>query len=733
MNWNALQKKLWRRKSLSQAQSETNDGGRSTDTAGLRRSLTAIDLILYGVGSSVGAGIYVLVGLGAQTAGPAICLSFLACGLACILTSLCYAEFAARIAVTGSAFVYAYVAFGEFLAWLVGWNLTLGYGFTTSVVARAWADYLGNFLDQAMSTSTTTTPALWVVTTIRYLTAWPLLGHEVAYRCSPLSMVIVGAGTLILLRGVQDSSRFNNFMTVLNISVLLLVICAGAGSVEGDNLTPFLPSGVSGAVAGAGLVFFAFIGFDMVASLSEEVIHPERNMPIGIVGSLILSTCLYVSVALVVVGMAPIDLLGETVPVINALLVNACCTHQEQLETGAVQTCLTECSAYSVHPWLATVGRVVSVGAILGLKASCFTSLMGQPRILFSLAREGLIPSVFGEINAETQVPDKGILVTGVITAALACLAPMESLANLISLGTLMVFTLVNAGALVLRIRQNMNPTLAVPVESTSQQCQPTREHKNKDALSDPGSRQTVEALTITMNQQQHETQNLHHLHHSSGPMNGPQHFETSTLEQPKLPATHPPTVESTPSSSFQHNYKRQMKQAKRNVIRWIVLFTFGTLGASLFLSHAPANYTRSMNVLAWCCILLSCMAAYYIATLPPSWRTIVAVMPPQQSRANARGDSSSAVHTVFSCPFVPIVPLAGIACNTFMMGSLPLESWALCLAWMGAGAMIYFAYGMHHAVLNWKDEGESLPLMPVHGSSDMGYAATGSDPSTTL
>ena len=179
----------------------------------------------------------------------------------------------------------------------MGWNLTLGYGFTTSVVARAWADYLGNFLMEALSGNhfvTNTFP--WLLTAIQYTTELPIFGTAVSYTCSPLSVVIVWAGTLILLRGVKDSSTFNNVMTVMNISVLILVVIAGMGSVETDNLTPFMPHSVSGVVAGAGLVFFAFIGFDMVASLSEEVIHPEKNMPIGIVGSLIVSTCMYVLV-----------------------------------------------------------------------------------------------------------------------------------------------------------------------------------------------------------------------------------------------------------------------------------------------------------------------------------------------------------------------------------------------------------------------------------------------------
>lgn len=248
-----------RRKTLVDAQDRGDGGdvgggieGGSASSPTLRRSLTAVDLVLYGVGSSVGAGIFVLVGLGAKIAGPAIAVSFLSCGMACILTSLAYSEFASLIPASGSAFTYTYVAFGEFLAFCVGWNLILGYGFTASVTARAWADYTGDFVAKI-------TGQEWII----YVTEFPLFGHSVDYTCSPLSLVIVGFSTVILLRGAKDSSTFNNLMTLTNLSILFLVIVAAwaSGSVSGDNFTPFAPKGLPGILRGAGLVFFAFIGF----------------------------------------------------------------------------------------------------------------------------------------------------------------------------------------------------------------------------------------------------------------------------------------------------------------------------------------------------------------------------------------------------------------------------------------------------------------------------------------
>lgn len=362
---------MHRKMSLSEAR--YRDGGDSSKDVGngsvsLRRTLNAVDLILYGLGSAVGAGIYILAGIGAKLAGPAITMSFLGCGLSCTLTALAYAEFSSLIPASGSAYIYTYVAFGEVYAFCVGWNLILGYGFTASVAARAWADYVGDFLVKM-------TGAEWI---IPYFTEVQLFGNGIDYTCSPLSIVIVAASTVVLLRGAKDSSTFNNLICVTNLFILALIVVSALAtdSVEQDNLIPFAPSGVPGILRGAGLVFYAFIGFDMVASLSEEVIQPEKNMPIGIVGSLVLSTLIYCGVTLTVVGMTPLPFLGETTPLVNAILANACCTHDEQMDVVAdysdVEVCLKSCQFFE-KPILAFISRTVSGGAGLGLMAACFT------------------------------------------------------------------------------------------------------------------------------------------------------------------------------------------------------------------------------------------------------------------------------------------------------------------------------------------------------------------------
>lgn len=524
--------------------------------------------------------------------------------MACILTSLAYAEFASRIPAAGSAFTYVYVAFGEFYAWVVGWNLILGYVGSASVAARAWGDYTSDFVMKSFSRR-----IVW----IERLTEFAIFGESVHYTCSPLSMVIVAISTLVLLRGAKDSSRFNNIMTVANISILFLVIVAGVStsSINVENMEPFAPKGLPGIMQGTGLVFFAFIGFDMVASLSEEVVNPEKNMPIGIVGSLIISTLIYVSVSLAVVGMAPFEFLGEKIPIVNAILVNACCTHEEQLQAGHPGECLLECRSYE-RPVLVVVGHIVSGGAIFGLMASCFTSLMAQPRIFYQMAHDGLWFRLFAKLDPVTGVPKQGIILTGVVTAFLACFVPLEALANLISLGTLMVFTFVNAGVILLRLRNVSEASKA-------------EKHSNL-------------------------TKEEHH---------------------------------------------KIFTQSNNMVALLLLLFTASMLGASIFF----ANSTAKTPVLLL--LLLAALSGSLIHYIPDSWTV-----------ASNQGDHEQ---SQFSCPLVPILPLGGVACNSFMMGSLPLSSWLLCLVWLALGIAFYFAYGIRHSTLGKSGRySETAPLIAV-------------------
>ena len=442
--WNLIKKAILRKKSLNSFSEE--DSG---NTQSLKRTLGLSDIILYGIGCSVGAGIYSLVGIGANIAGPAISVSFLLCGIACIFTSFSYAELAGRIPVAGSAYAFTYVAFGELPAWLVGWNMTLGYGISSAVVARSWAEYLASFIGQAVHSQK-------VKEIIHLSVSAPIpFIPENDYRCAPLSIIIVLICTLILVLGAKESTTFNNLITMVNISMLALVVILGiaSDSIEPDNLEPFIPHGIAGIGRGSGFVFFAYLGFDMVSCLSEEVKNPQENMPKGIVGSLLASMLIYISVTLVVIGIAPIKILGSNVPIVNALLANACCDHKEQLLRDAVETCLdTEVCSENMHNKILFYGsHIVSFGALFGLTTSTFTGLMGQPRIFYSMARDGLLFDIFGQINEKTGIPMAGTLITGFFVAIIACFVDLEVLADIISIGTLQVFSFVCAGVLILR------------------------------------------------------------------------------------------------------------------------------------------------------------------------------------------------------------------------------------------------------------------------------------------
>ena len=582
----------------------------------LCRSLTAVDLVLYGVGCSVGAGIYCLIGIGANLAGPAISLSFLACGTACIFTSLAYAEFAARIPVTGSAYVYAYVTFGEFWGWLVGWNLTLGYGFSASVVARSWAEYVVTFVRGIIQRRFgMKSPALQLLT---YMTRMPLPSFGDAYTISPLSMVVVAFCTFILLNGVRDSSRFNNFMTVLNVSVLGFVVLAGlfSGSVEADNLTPFAPHGLAGIARGAGLVFFAFIGFDMVACLSEEVVNPERNMPLGIVGSLVISAALYIVVSAITIGMAPAALLGGDVPITNALLANGCCTHEQQLQADGAATCLLSTCSPVAHAVLKIGSRFVSIGAIFALTSATFVALMGQPRIFYSMAQDGLLFPIFAYIHPVTKVPTAGIIVTGVVAAVLACFIDLEALANVISLGTLMVFTFVDAAVIILRLRPWQRP-VRVTSHSYLLKTPPMSRHPSLQQLASRHERVRSGASLLT------------------------QLFGKRARDNGSKPTY--------------------------LVLAFTILVLVGSVAMRM-------EWNRNVPL---SCFIASTLCGLVLMALPRS-------QPPD----------------TFQCPWVPLIPLLGIFCNAYMMGSLPSDAWLLTSGWLLLGAGLYFGYGIYNSKL---------------------------------
>ncbi|KAH3768107.1 amino acid permease [Pelomyxa schiedti] len=396
--------------------SESESGGAKRDVKhgsgkpALKRRLGLLDVILYGLGATVGAGIYSLVGIAAKSAGPGIAVSFILGGIAGLLTAFVYAEFAARVPVAGSAYTYSYATFGELTAWMIGWSLTLEYAISAAVVARSFGDYFVAMLEQ-FSVS---------------VPAWVDALEVLNMSCSPLAALVILVCTAILTSGVKNSAIFNLVITFLNILVLVFVVIAGSTKVDPANWTvvndSFFPYGANAVVSAAGQLFFSYIGFDAVTCIAEEVKRPIY-LPIGIMSTLGISCVIYVAVSIVVTGMAPFTELGDTTVISTAFQLVG-------------------------MDWAA---KIVSFGALFGTSAAVFVVLLGQSRIFFRIARDGLLTNMFGYLSPVTGAPVWGIICTGVVTAIVAFLSSLDTLSKTISIGTLVAFSFVNAGVLLTR------------------------------------------------------------------------------------------------------------------------------------------------------------------------------------------------------------------------------------------------------------------------------------------
>lgn len=385
--------------------------------SGLARTLGTGDLVLLGIGGIIGAGIFVLTGVAAATlAGPAVVVSFVVAGLACTFAALSYAELAAAIGGSGSAYGYAYAGFGELAAWLIGWDLILEYTVAVAAVAVGWSGYANDAL------------------------AAVGLGLPEALRRGPHAggivdlgavLVIVLLGALLVI-GMRASARFNAGVVVVKLVAIGTFAAVAIGHVDGANWSVFAPFGWNGVMAGAALVFFAFIGFDAVSTAADEAVDPAHGLPRGIIGSLAICTLLYVVVAALLTLIAPYPSLDVASPVSSALL-------------GVGET------------WAAPV---VAAGAIAGLTSVMLVLYYGQTRIFFAMAGDGLLPRAFGAVHPRTRTPVMVITVCGVVMASIAGLMPLTAIAELVNIGTLAAFTLVCAGVAVLRVRR---PDMARP------------------------------------------------------------------------------------------------------------------------------------------------------------------------------------------------------------------------------------------------------------------------------
>ncbi|MDH5822860.1 amino acid permease [Luteimonas sp. RD2P54] len=399
--------------------------------AGLRRVLGARHLVLLGVGAIIGAGIFVMTGqAAAHHAGPAIILSFVLAGTACAFAGLCYAEFAAMIPVSGSAYSYTYATLGEALAWFVGWSLVLEYLFAASAVAVGWSAYTTSLMESVarMLGSEWTFPALFASAPLSYANG------EFAATGALFNLpavLVVGAVGVLCYVGIRQSATANAAIVAVKVVVILALIGFGAQYVDPENWVPFIPPneggdrfGWSGVLRAASIVFFAYIGFDAVSTAAQEAKNPQRDMPIGILGSLVVCTLLYIVVAAVLTGMLPYTELGTAKPVATAL------------------------EAYPALGWLKFA---IEIGAVAGLTSVILVMLMGQPRIFYAMAHDGLLPKFFGASHPRFHTPHRATVVVAVVAALLAAFFPLGMLGDLVSMGTLLAFATVCAGVLVLR------------------------------------------------------------------------------------------------------------------------------------------------------------------------------------------------------------------------------------------------------------------------------------------
>jgi APA family basic amino acid/polyamine antiporter len=410
---------LFTRKSLAalRADAESNT---------LRRALGPLNLTTLGIGSIIGTGIFVLTGTAAsQNAGPALVISMIIAGIGCAFAGLCYAEFAAMIPVAGSAYTYAYATMGELLAWIIGWDLILEYALATSTVAVGWSGYFRSLLGDA---GITIPAALSAAPGETVAAAGAATVHGVFNL--PAAMIVLVVAALLII-GIKQSANTNSVLVIIKAMVLVIFVVAGAAYVNRDNLTPFIPPntgtfghfGWSGILRGAGVMFFAYIGFDAVSTAAQEAKNPQRDMPIGILVSLALCTVLYIAVAIVLIGIVPYPKLNVADP----------------LAVGIDATGLT---------WF---GPVLKVSALFGMFSTMLVTLIGQTRIFYSMSRDGLLPALFQRVHPSFRTPYISTMITGIVVAIAAGVLPISVLSVLVSMGTLLAFVLVCIGILVLR------------------------------------------------------------------------------------------------------------------------------------------------------------------------------------------------------------------------------------------------------------------------------------------
>ncbi|KAL9247085.1 hypothetical protein vseg_020553 [Gypsophila vaccaria] len=603
----------------------------------LARVLSVPHLTAIGIGTTIGAGVYILIGTVArECSGPALTLSFLFAGIASGLSAFCYAELASRCPSAGSAYHYSYVCVGEGVAWLIGWSLMLEYTIGGAAIARGVSPNLVLLFGNSNSL-----PAFLAR---QYFST---LGVFV----DPCAAILVMIATALLCLGIKESTFAQAIVTTGNVCALIFVVIAGAylgfktGWTGYELSRGYFPFGINGVLAGSATVFFSFIGFDAVASTAEEVKNPKRDLPLGIAFSLFICCGLYMLVSVVVVGLVPYYELDPDTPISSAF------------------------DSHGMH-WAA---YIITIGASTALCASLLGSFLPQPRILMAMARDGLLPSFFSDVNARTHVPVKSTIAIGILAAALAFFMDVSELAGMVSVGTLLAFTVVAISVLIIRYV----PPNEVPFPSSLQ------ESKGVDFLHHSGDVEVDDEV------------------------NSRKHVGTSKdISQPLLEQGNSSIVRPLILKQSAESSHTPYDEKRRNIAGWTIVAT--CLGALLLAFGASDIGLSSVPLFTLCAV----GAALLISSL-----IILSCIRQDDGRHNF-GHTGG-----FICPLIPFLPVASVLINVYLLVNLGVATWIRVLIWLMIGVLVYALYGRTHSSLR-----DAVYVPAVHADEIFRHLCTNPD-----